>query len=549
MTPEIARPDAALVDRLRDDLAAFSVAALSSVWGRAADAAVQRGSLAPARRAIADAGAGAAGTTADLAALFVLGLPLPGDRAGAALPRLGLDGALRLGLVREDGGAVRARVDLRPVQFVDPDGVGEWWIVSDLSEAVVGAALPEDHVLGVGGASRTLAGLQLPRDAGSVLDLGTGSGIQALRAARYGRRIVATDVSRRALDYAALNAALNRVELDLRQGSLYEPVAGERFDRILSNPPFVITPRVPGVPAYEYRDGGLPGDELVEAVVRGAAEHLRPGGVAQLLANWEDRQGAEGRDRVARWAEEAGLDAWIVQREVQDPALYAETWIRDGGTRPGSAGYDALLEAWLDDFASRGVRSIGFGYVTLRRPEGRSPRRRVEEERGGSAALGGHLAACLDAQQWLAETDDDALLAARLVVAGDVTEERHYWPGEEHPAAIQLRQGAGSSACFPSIPPSRAWSGRATASSAWARSPPRSRSSSIRTRTSSAVRCCPRSANSSRSGCSSRPSSAERGSGRRARGVSGARSAVRGALGGRASRRCRGVRGRGGRSG
>jgi SAM-dependent methyltransferase len=452
MTTAIPRPDAALVDRLRQDLADFSVPALSGLWGPAADAALQRGSLAPARRALADPGVRAAGAVADLAALFVVGLPLPAGRAAAALPRLGVDRAVELGLLRSEGDAVRALVDLRPVQFVDPDGVGEWWVVSDLSEAVIGGALPKDHVLGVGGASRTLAGLQLPRTAGSVLDLGTGSGIQALRAARYGRRLVATDVSARALGYAALNAALNRVELDLRRGSLYEPVEGERFDRILSNPPFVITPRTAGVPEYEYRDGGLAGDELVEAVVRGAAEHLRPGGVAQLLANWEDRPAADGRDRVARWAEESGLDAWIVEREVQDPALYAETWIRDGGTRPGSDGYDALLEAWLDDFASRGVRSIGFGYVTLRRPGRRRPVRRVEEERGGSAGLGGHLAACLDALEWLAVTDDDRLLAARLVVAGDVTEERHYWPGEEHPAAIQLRQGGGFQRIVPVDP-------------------------------------------------------------------------------------------------
>jgi hypothetical protein len=57
--------------------------------------------------------------------------------------------------------------------------------------------------------------------------------------------------------------------------------------------------------------------------------------------------------------------------------------------------------------------------------------------------LGAHLATCLDAEDWLAERDDAALAAARLVVAGDVTEERHHWPGDEHPTAMQLRQGGG----------------------------------------------------------------------------------------------------------
>jgi SAM-dependent methyltransferase len=443
--------DAVLIAALREDLAAagYTSTALAGVWGPAADAALLRGVRLPARRALADPAARAAGAVADLAALFALSDEVPSDRVAAALPRLGLSGVEALRLARVEGENVSPLVELRPCRFLDPDGVEEWWIAADLPEAVVGGPLPEDHVLGVGGASRTLAGLQLPRPADAVLDLGTGSGIQALRAARYSRRIVGTDVSERALAYARFNAELNGVEVELRAGSLFEPVRGERFDRILSNPPFVITPRRPGVPAYEYRDGGLTGDELVEAVVRGAADHLRPGGVAQLLGNWEDRPGADGRDRLADWASEAGLDVWVVEREVQDPVLYAETWIRDGGTRPGAPGYDDLLAAWLDDFASRGVRSVGFGYVTLRSPEGRRSFRRVERQQGGSTGLGAHLAACLDAQDWLAGTDDAALLEARLVVAGDVTEERHHWPGEEHPTAILLRQGGGFARSVP----------------------------------------------------------------------------------------------------
>src|SRR5690606_16888635 len=103
--------------------------------------------------------------------------------------------------------------------------------------------------------------LQFPDDVDSVLDLGTGCGIQAMHARRFARRVVATDISERALRYARLNAGLNGLDgIEFRLGSLYEPVAGERFDRIVTNPPFVITPRTPEVPAYEYRDGGLEGD-------------------------------------------------------------------------------------------------------------------------------------------------------------------------------------------------------------------------------------------------------------------------------------------------
>ena len=205
-----------------------------------------------------------------------------------------------------DGAAasVRALLDLRPYAFSDARGDGHWWILSDLGEVALGHALGEQHVLGVGGASLTLAGLMVPTPARTVLDLGTGCGIQAMHASRFAERIVATDISERALRLARLNVELNGIDgVEFRLGSLFEPVAGERFDRIVSNPPFVITPRAPGVPEYEYRDGGLVGDAIVEAVMRGAAEHLEPGGIAQLLGNWEvrdDEDGLRARPRLGR---------------------------------------------------------------------------------------------------------------------------------------------------------------------------------------------------------------------------------------------------------
>jgi methylase of polypeptide subunit release factors len=442
-----------LIARLRDDLfaAEYTADTVESLWGPDAASALRRGQREPARRAVSSA-ASPAGT---LATVFVLGLDASVADLGAALPSLGVDGAVALGLVRLVGDTAAALLDLRPHAFVDALGAGSWWIASDLGEVALRRAIPENHVLGVGGASLTLAGLMVGEKVDSVLDLGTGCGIQALHAARHARRVVATDISARALELASFNAALNGVStIKFRSGSLYEPVAGERFDRIVSNPPFVITPRREGVPSYEYRDGGLVGDALVASVLSAAAEHLEPGGVAQLLGNWEYRDGDDAFDRVAAWLENTGLDAWIVEREVQDAALYAETWIRDGGVLPRTDEYDALYGAWLDDFADRGVSSIGFGYVTLRRPaEGAPTLRRLERLHGplgnNPAGLGVHVAAAIaahDAQQALT---DAALAATALVVAADVTEERHYWPGDEDPTVMDLRQGGGFGRSYP----------------------------------------------------------------------------------------------------
>lgn len=435
----------ALVDALRADLTAarYRVDRLEALWGSDAEEALRRGNRVPAHRALVASDDPAA----TLARLFVLGEFGDPDAVAAALPRLGIEGAAELGLAVVTAARVRPLADLRPYAFVDTHGAGEWWIASDLGELATGGALRVDHVLGVGGASTTLAALQFTDDVDQVLDLGTGCGIQALHARRFARRVVATDISERALDYARLNAELNGVDgIEFRLGDLFAPVAGERFDRIVSNPPFVITPRRPDVPAYEYRDGGLEGDALVASVVAGAARHLAAGGTAQLLGNWEYRDGVDGLERAIGWARDAGLDAWVIERERLDPARYAETWIRDGGTKPGTDEFEQLCDAWLDDFERRGVTEVGFGYLVLRRADGVPPFERAERASApldGASGIGSHLAEALAARDLVAVTDDDALLSMRFKVAGDVTEERSHWPGSGDPSVILLRQGGG----------------------------------------------------------------------------------------------------------
>lgn len=439
----VAHPPVRLVDALRADLAAagFTVEGLAAAWGPVAAAALGRDDRVPALVALRR---GPASPTAVLGSLFVLGVAVPAADAASALPALTVDGAVELGVLRRDGATVVATVDLRPYAVADLTGAGSWWIASDLGEAALGGELPAGHVLGAGAASSTLAGILVPTGAGRVLDLGTGSGIQALQAARTAG-VVASDIAPRAIGFARLNAALNGVELDLRLGSLYEPVAGERFDRIVSNPPFVITPRGRAeVPDYTYRDGGAVGDGLTEQVVRGAAAHLVPGGIAQLLGNWEvtgDESAAH--QRALGWAE--GLDVWIVQRDLLDPAEYAETWVRDGGARAGSPRSEALVRAWLEDFAARGVTAIGAGYLTLRLPLRGAPTLRRFETLVEPLAegLGTAFAAGLTAHDWQVGRNDHALAAARVRVAPSVTEHRHYWPGDADPTVIELHQGAG----------------------------------------------------------------------------------------------------------
>src|SRR6185437_12440605 len=141
-----------------------------------------------------------------------------------------------------------------------------------------GRPLRPDHVLGVGGASTTLARWTPRPRVARALDIGTGCGVQAFHLATHAAEVTATDTSARCLGLTRLNAQLNAAAedgpfagrtLDLRRGSLLDPVGGRSFDLVVSNPPYVITPRSAGGPAYAYRDGGLAGDDVVRRLVEG----------------------------------------------------------------------------------------------------------------------------------------------------------------------------------------------------------------------------------------------------------------------------------------
>ncbi len=120
---------------------------------------------------------------------------------------------------------------------------------------------------------------QLVSHDAEVLDMGTGSGVCAVAAARYAQRVVAVDINAAAVRCAGINALLNHVEhkVEVRQGDLFEPVGSERFDLILYNPPFLR-----GVPRND-RDRAWRSSDVVERFAAELGSHLKPGGAALLL--------------------------------------------------------------------------------------------------------------------------------------------------------------------------------------------------------------------------------------------------------------------------
>lgn len=493
--PKAPRLTAKQASLLRADLAqsGWGVESVEALLGPVAAAALQRELRAPALRVVRRALAAGAGDVAGykvvvLTALFMLGEPVGAAALETALPRTGVAGALDIGLVVPTQSAsgeqlYASAVDLRPHEAEDAHGSVRWWVASDLGELVTGQALAPDHVLGIGRAGLTLAALTPRKPVETALDLGVGCGIQTLYLLRHVRQVVATDISARALEFTAFNVALAGVDsarVQLRQGNLLEPVAGQRFDLIVSNPPFVITPpsvRQAGLPLMEYRDAGGP---ILPALVRGLEDHLNPDGVAVMLGNWEHREGTSWRTSVNQWIGKS-LDAWIIQREVQDPVEYAAMWLRDGGLTPERSGaaFENALAAWQEDFDSRQVIGVGMGYLVFHAPgatatsgpgaasEGQAspeepasaaapgaaatstpgavvePWRVLEEvPTSGQGALGEHVAQVIAAHEALRGLDDAQVAALKLRTASGLSKEEALTPTPV-PTAPVIRQAEG----------------------------------------------------------------------------------------------------------
>ena len=120
----------------------------------------------------------------------------------------------------------------------------------------------------------------------TVLDLCTGSGLLAIEAARRGaREVTAIDVSRRAVLATRLNARLNGVSVRALRGDLFTPVAGRRFDLIISNPPYLPSEgaELPDRGAARAWEGGPDGRAFIDRICRQAQAHVTPGGVLLLL--------------------------------------------------------------------------------------------------------------------------------------------------------------------------------------------------------------------------------------------------------------------------
>ncbi len=267
---------------------------------------------------------------------------------------------------------------------------------------------PADYVAVYTPTSRLCDSLTPRPRVGRALDVGTGSGIHALLAASHAQHVVATDVNERALAFTELNAALNGLtNVECRQGSLFEPVAGETFDLITCNAPYVVSPEH----RWAYRDSGFQADGISERLVREAAAHLTDGGYATLLVSWVAPDEDEPDERVLDWVERTWCDSWILSIWESDPLGHASTW---NSHLEGDA-FDRALDEWTTYFGNLNIRWISEGAVLLyKRPGGGTARVDSVEEEEVEVA-GEQIQRAFAARARLAElAGDDELLEQRL---------------------------------------------------------------------------------------------------------------------------------------
>ncbi len=375
-----------------------------------------------------------------LVRVLLMGATVPERDLAAAIAPMSTRTWHDAGLIALDGNTARPLIQLIPLP-------GPLRLAGDLPLRRDGSLdLPEDFVMGVARSTLSLAAATVRRPIAAALDLGTGSGYHALHAARHATRVLGVDRNARAIGFARFNARLNGApNAEFREGNLFEPAANARFDLIVTNPPFVITPGR----QFIYRDSGMSGDEIVETICRAAPRHLNPGGYCQLIGNWAHLKGRDWRDRLRSWFTGSGCDVWIMRSETLDAAAYASFWIRHT-IGPESDGPGGVYDQWLAEYERLGIEAVSLGMIFMRRRETAANWFRVQDEPAKIVgAFGHHVERAFDNSDFLAALRaDDDLLDAHLRLAPDARAVTELAPGPREWTPIDTTLSLASGLCY-----------------------------------------------------------------------------------------------------
>jgi carbamoyltransferase len=220
--------------------------------------------------------------------------------------------------------------------------------------------IDEDPVMYLGMDSMGLVYTAPRHLADRVLDLCTGSGVQALTATRYARQVIGVDINPRAIRFARFNAQLNGIEnVSFQLGNLYAAVSGE-FDTILANPPFVPSPSQ----EYSFRDGGASGEEILAEIIRGSSDRLTPEGRLFIVTDLVDL--AKYQAKLKQWWQGGKADTLILHTADRDEILFSVPHAH-APFGQSITEYQTELDRWVENFRGAGLTAVNFGYILIQR--------------------------------------------------------------------------------------------------------------------------------------------------------------------------------------
>lgn len=348
---------------------------------------------------------------------FWIGIPQESSAVEPFVPSEIVDLLVEGGLLSRGGNRLVPEVMLVPF-----DGL----LVASHHTSKIDAGDPE-MVLWPNPTTRLLLRFTIRRPARQTLDLGTGTGILALKAAAHSQNVVATDLNPQAISFARFNALLNGVEnVECLAGDGFAPVAGRKFDLISSNPPFFITPGS----EFLFCDNPMELDQMCRHLAKQAPAHLEPGGYFQMLCEWVQISGQDWHNRLGEWFEGTGCDAWVLRGSTVAPSEYAQQRISEV---TNSTERDAqLFDGYMAYYRQRRVEAIHKGLVTMRLRPGKNWILMEDITDTPREPFGDAIERRFAARDFLAaHTTDEQLLAVKPRISPHARLEQIFEPSEK----------------------------------------------------------------------------------------------------------------------
>ena len=391
--------------------------------------------------------AGAAPTTLNtLLRLFFMSEDCSSHSVAAALHPLTLDQLIAAGILSSDGTLVSSLIRVQPYQNL-------FFVFHRDAPDVT----PEESLMLVSPSSLEVAHLMTRRPSRNALDIGTGCGFLASLLAPFCKHVHAIDVNPAAVRAAEFNARWNGLSnISFQAGNLLEPVRGQRFDLIVCNPPFLITP-VPDVfsSRFLFKHSGLVGDTFCINLAREASQLLEDGGYFHMMFQWEEPRDAPWSSNLEKSFSGLDCDVWVARIMTITAEQYVAEWI-EGLSETEQSDAELLTQRALQYFQDKNIATTSTGLLTLRRAAHRKNYLWFDEApEDRSEPYGASVAALFETRAYLAQLSDSALLQEQLRVSPNLTmlQTSNLQGGEWLPSATELQLTQGLRYSFGDVDP------------------------------------------------------------------------------------------------